>query len=446
MVVGLALSSVFGYLWWQDRPVNQALAASAAAVDPVLDQLTSAESLADVSGAGASAPKAAATVDEVLADIKDEDGELAAAARDLLAGQQLLLESIAPMEGLSEESLTVWGTTLPDVQEAQSSLLASRRALGELDGGAPDRVTDPRKATNHAIEIVGAAATASLTTELEGLINELDSVSNTREAAVLGERAALSEETAAAAALGQQGDPAETLGALNLALGALGSLARMDPESLYVWGNAKSDLSSSTRTLGVDSSGALDSMSAWVRTAQKEMDAWEADSEEAQKARSATTADLDEYSESMRRILRDYDRARDATADALEAAELDDYSASYEVEEAMESGVRARQELLNEVQFLSVPGDIGSAHQGLIGVLEAAVEAMVTGEQAVEDWNACYLECPPTYRDMEGWREFSRASGDITTRFDRSRKDWDAALASALRSANAVPLPPIPKV
>jgi hypothetical protein len=112
----------------------------------------------------------------------------------------------------------------------------------------------------------------------------------------------------------------------------------------------------------------------------------------------------------------------------------------------MEEGVLTRRDLLDDLDSLFVPGAMTSAHTGLEEVLGSAVDAMRTGEQAVEDWNLCYLDCAETYRDTSGWQVFSTRSGQITGEFDRALKAWNSALNQALAQANAVPLPSMPQV
>lgn len=446
LLVALGVGSVFAFGWWRDRPVSQALDAADEAVASVLDPLSRAEGLDDVGAAGAAAPKAVAAVEKAIEGIEDEEGDLAARSRNVMTDQVTLLTALAPLESLSADSLTVWGTALPEVQQAQSSVLASQRALEKIDSGFAEKVADPRTATTHAIEVVAGAADASLTASFQELLADLESVDQTSGAAALGERAELAEAAAGAAATGLQGGAEERLSSLQAAFGAISSLSAMDPESLHLWGNAKTVLSDATTDLDIDGAAALDSMSAWVSKAQRKMDAWETEYERAENLRSSATADLDSYSAAVSKLMRQYNRERDATDDALQEAELDDYSAGYDVEYAMEEGVLARQKLLNRLESAWPPEGMGGAHDALVDVLDDAVEAMTVGEQAVEDWNGCYFDCPDSFRDTGGWQDFSSASAQISSQFDAARKGWDAALAAALRSANAVPLPPMPKV
>jgi hypothetical protein len=442
LLVGVGVGGTFGYQWWRDRPMTQALDSSATAFADVADKLDSAENLNDLSQAGAAAPKAAATVEKAVASIKGESGELARLTRAVLEDQVALLEAIAPMEGLSDTSLTVWSSAQPAIEEAQSSLLSSRRALTVFEKGLGEDVRDPRPSTEHAAEVVADQASSVLRTQLEDVLNDLADASTTSQAAAIGERTATMASSADAAGVGQSGSAASTLDHLSDAFTAINTLSAMDPETLYLWGDAKSDLATATDALGIDSTAARDSMSAWVETAQERMDQWRLDYEEAESQRSTATVDLDSYSEDMKRILRAYDRARDATADAL--GEED--ASSYDIEWAMEEGVSTRQDLLDEMEYLYVPDGMSSTHSTLTGVLQRGVEAMMTGEWAVEEWNSCYYECEDSFRDTSGWQEFSSASSDITTDFDSARKAWVSALETALGKANAVPLPPMPSV
>jgi hypothetical protein len=446
LLIATGVAGVFGYQWWRDRPATQALDAADAAVSAVSDPLSRAATLEDVGAAASKAPASAEKVAKALADLSGDETELARRARPVLEGQQAFLESVAPFEGLSAESLAVWGTTLPSVQESLTDLVVARRALGSYDDGAVDHVGNPADALDHAVDVVASSATESLTGQLGDLLNDLQQVGTTREAAGVGERAAPLAEAAEAAEAGQQGRDLDTLTALGDALGAVAALDGMDPETLVRWGPASSTLQSATEQLGISSGEAVDSMDAWVSQAQKKMDAWRADYDRAESLRSAATSNLDTYAASVRRTLRQYDRARDATSDALETAELDDYTSSYDVEYAMEEGVLTRRDLLDDLDSLFVPGAMTSAHTGLEEVLGSAVDAMRTGEQAVEDWNLCYLDCAETYRDTSGWQTFSTRSGQITGEFDRALKAWNSALNQALAQANAVPLPSMPQV
>ena len=446
VLIATGVAGVFGYQWWRDRPSTQALDAADAAVSAVSDPLARASTLEDVSAAASKAPASAEKVAKALADLSGDRTELARRARPVLESQQAFLESVAPFEGLGAESLAVWGTTLPSVQESLTDLVVARRVLDSYDAGAADHVGDPGDALDHAVDVVASSATESLTEQLRALLVDLGKVGTTREAAVIGERAAPLAETAEAAETGQQGRDLDTLTALGEALGAVAALDGMDPETLVRWGPASSTLQSATEQLGISSSEAVDSMDTWVSQAQRKMDTWRADYDRAESLRSAATSGLDTYAASVRRTLRQYDRARDATSDALETAELDDYTSSYDVEYAMEEGVLTRRDLLDDLDSLGVPGAMTSAHAGLEEVLGSAVDAMRTGEQAVEDWNLCYLDCAETYRDTSGWQAFSTRSGQITGEFDRALKAWNGALSQALAQANAVPLPTMPKV
>lgn len=446
VLIATGIAGVFGYEWWRDRPAMQALEAADAAVASVSRPLGEAASLEDVSAAAAAAPASAEKVSDALADLSDDETTLAERVRPVLQTQQAFLESLVPFEGLNDESLAVWGTTLPSVQESLTELVVARRSLGAYDEGAADRVRDPGNALDHAVEVVGSSAAESLRVQLDELLVELTKVRTTREAAVLGERADPLADAAAAAEAGQQGTDLDVLTSLGDALGAIAALDGMDPETLQRWGPARTELTAATAELGVSSEDAAESMSTWVSQAQKKMDTWRAEYDRAESVRSSATSQLDTYAASVRRTLRQYDRARDATADALETAELDAYSSSYDVEYAMEEGVLTRRDLLDDLQSLSVPPALVSTHGGLEAVLGSGVEAMRTGEQAVEDWNLCYLDCAETYRDTSGWQAFSTRSGEISGEFDRALKAWNTALNQALSQANAVPLPAMPKV
>ena len=446
VLIATGIAGVLGYEWWRDRPAMQALEAADAAVASVSRPLGEAASLEDVSAAAAAAPASAEKVSDALADLSDDETTLAERVRPVLQTQQAFLESLAPFEGLGDESLTVWGTTLPSVQESLTELVVARRSLGAYDEGAADLVRDPGNALDHAVEVVGSSAAESLRVQLDELLVELAKVRTTREAAVLGERADPLADAASAAEAGQQGTDLDVLTSLGDALGAIAALDGMDPETLQRWGPARTELTAATAELGVSSEDAAESMSTWVSQAQKKMDAWRAEYDRAESVRSSATSQLDTYAASVRRTLRQYDRARDATSDALETAELDAYSSSYDVEYAMEEGVLTRRDLLDDLESLSVPPALATTHGGLEAVLGSGVEAMRTGEQAVEDWNLCYLDCAETYRDTSGWQAFSTRSGEISGEFDRALKAWNTALNQALSQANAVPLPAMPKV
>ena len=446
VLVGLGIGGVLGYQWWRDRPATQALDTADAAVRTVTDSMADADTLADLGAAASSAPASAEKVSDALADLCDDETTLAQSVRPVLESQQTFLEALAPLEGLSDESLTVWGSTLPTVQESLTDVLAARRVLASYDAGAAGHVGNPVRSIEHAVEVVGSSATESLTGQLEELLVELEGVGTTREAAVLGERAGPLAESAGAAEAGQDSTDLDSLVSLGEAFGAIASLDTMDPESLSVWASYRASLTSASENVGLDASAAADSMSGWVSRAQKKMDAWQAAYDVAEAQRSAATSGLDTYSASVRRTLRQYDRARDATSDALEEADLDDYSSGYTVEYAMEEGVLTRRGLLNDLEAVAVPTALASEHSGLETILDSAIEAMRTGEQAVEDWNLCYSDCAETYRDTSGWQTFSNRSGQITDEFDRSLKAWNGALDQALANANAVPLPAVPKV
>jgi hypothetical protein len=445
VLIATGFGGVLGYQWWRDRPATQALDEAAAAVSAVSDPLAKAATLDDVSAAASGAPAAAKTVADVLADLSDDESTLADRVRPVLQSQQAFLEAVAPFEGLGEESLAVWGSSFPAVQESLGGLATSRRSLSSYDDGAAGHVGDPRDAIDHTIDVVGSAATESLAARLDELLVDMEQVTTTREAAVLGERAAPLAESAEAAEAGQEGAGLASLVSLGDALGAIADLDGMDPETLLVWSGARARLSAATDQLGLSSAAATDSMSAWISQAQKKMDTWQAAYDQAESARSAATSHLDTYADSVRRTLRQYDRARDATSDALEEADLDDGS-SYTVEYAMEEGVLTRRDLLDDLESLNVPGALVTVHGGLETVLDSAVEAMRTGEQAVEDWNLCYSDCAETFRDTSEWQSFSSRSGEITGEFDRALKAWNGALTQALNQANAVPLPPVPQV
>src|SRR5690606_7892701 len=128
-----------------------------------------------------------------------------------LEAQQSLLEAVAPLEALSAESLTVWGSALPEVQSSQEELLAAERRLSALDARAGAGVPDPLRPVAQAVEVVGSTGASGLEADLRGLLDELASTTDTRAAAALGERAQLSAEAAEAVATGQSGAAGERL-------------------------------------------------------------------------------------------------------------------------------------------------------------------------------------------------------------------------------------------
>ncbi len=442
VLVALGVGGTFGYFWWRDRPLTQALTAAGEATDSVLDALASSDDLADVSAAGTKAQKALAEVEKAGKDISDAEGSYADEAREVVADQAELLRAIAPLSELGEESLSIWGSALPVLLEAQDALTSSRGALSEVDAGAAEKVPDSRRPTAHAIDVVGTSATGALTTQLEGLLESLGQVKNTASAAAVGERAAVVGQATDAAATGQDGVTASTLADLDGAFTSLARLEDMSPENLAVWDLVSTDLTTSAQAVGVDPAPATAAMDAWVPAATKRVDEWRLAYAEAEAQRSAATADLDLYAEEMRAILREYQQARDT----LQEQVGDDSASSYDTEWAMESGYSTRIDLHDRLTSQWAPAGMEDSHRRLDVLLGDAVSAMAEGYDAIVSWNGCWYECAPDYTDLPGWQTFSSESKRIAEEFADARKAWNTSLTQALGAANATPLPPMPEV
>ena len=393
VLIATGIGGVFGYQWWRDRPATQALEAADAAVSAVTDPLGRGHDPRRRQRSGVAAPAAAKKVAAALAALSDDDTTLTERVRPVLQSQQAFLESVAPFEGLGDESLTVWGSSLPAVQESLTELVVRASVAGRLRrrappdrGQRPPALDRPRRRGGRLLGQPRACAV-----QLDELLVELHKVRTTREAAVLGERAVPLADAAAAAEAGQEGTDLDVARLARRRTRRDRRARRHGSRDAAALGSPRAPTDGGHRRARLSSEDAAESMSTWVSQAQKKMDAWRAEYDRAESVRSSATSQLDTYAASVRRTLRQYDRARDATADALETAELDAYSSSYDVEYAMEEGVLTRRDLLDDLQSLSVPPALVSTHGGLEAVLGSGVEAMRTGEQAVEDWNLCYL-------------------------------------------------------
>lgn len=446
VLVGVGSSVLWVHQWWLDRPVNQALETSGAAVAQVLRELEDAETLEDVSAAGSLAPRSAQSVSRALKSIEGETSLLTDDAKRVLAGQLALLEAIAPMEDLAVNSLTVWGVARPQMEEAQASLDESMTALARLDEGVDVHMPDSRPAMTQSAQIVGGVAVTSLTDELEKLVDDLSAVTTTTQAAAIGQEVGDLDEAAVAVAEGQDEDTATELEQLAIGLGAIEGLANMDPTSLYLWDRNRSSLIYATENLGIDAVGSAASMTRWVTVAQQKVDAWQVEYDAAVTRRTAAMSSLDTYSAEIEKVMRDYERARDEISEVLEGADLDEeYYVDFEVEWAMEDGLANRERLLRRAQSALPPESMRTSHQGLVGVLQAAVSAMAAGEGAIRDFNSCYWDCTPLL-SSSGWQQFSSGSGAITEDYSAARAAWKGALEAALQQADAAPLPAAPKV
>jgi hypothetical protein len=446
VLLGAGSSVLWVYQWWLDRPVNQALETSGDAVSEVLQRLDDAKTLEDVSAAGALAPKSAESVGRAMESLRGETSHLTDDAQGVLAGQLALLEAIAPMEDLDVDSLMVWGVAVPQVEGAQAALEESASALARLDKGAEARIPDTRAATSQAAQVVGGVAVTSLTDDLENFVDELGKVSTTKQAAAVGQKVDGLDDAADAVAGGQDEDTATELEQLSIGLGAIAGLAEMDPTSLYLWDRTRSSLIPTTERLGIDATASAASMTRWVTAAQQKVDAWQVEYDAAVARRTAATSALDTYSQAVKKIMGDYERGRDELSDVLEDADLDEeYYIGWEVSSAMEDGLATRKRLLGRAQNAVPPESMRAAHQSLVGVLQAAVSAMETGDGAIQDFNNCYLDCTPLL-SSSGWQQFSSGSGAITEDYNAARTAWNRALEAALRQVDAVPLPAAPRV
>ncbi|MGN0065114.1 MAG: hypothetical protein ACI379_12810 [Nocardioides sp.] len=437
LVVGVVAGCVVGYQWWRDRPLHAAVSSAGAATDAVLSALADADDLGDLSAAGAEAPEALSAVEAALADVEDVDASFHAEAWNLLSSEADLLEAVVPLEALTPESLTAWGTAYPVLSDSVSALGDARSRLAEQDVDAG--VRDPRPAWANAARVVRTHAAEALDAELASLVTELATVRNTTGAAVLGARAAAAAHTAEAALTGTED---EELVRLQAALGALGGLSRMAPDALEVWAAQREPFVTSSAAIGIDPTPAAESMDTWVAEAQTVMAAWREEYAAAEASRSEVTAGLDAYAETVRGVMRRYQQARDTLSDVVG----DSTTTSHDVEWAMGEGVTSREQLYAELAAATAPPGLETTHAALLGVLDRGVQAVREGHGAVAAWNLCWENCPEDYRDTEGWQSFSSASEQIRTDWAGARRDWNTAFDDALAAVDAVPLPALPDV
>jgi hypothetical protein len=445
LLVTLGFAGVWGYYWWQDRPTDQALDASAAAVDSVLEPLAAAETLDEVASAATEVAPALRTIDSSLRELEDERGAYPESARSVLRDQRDLIEAVATLEALSAEDLLVWGAAQPAIAQARDSLADSKDALDRAEAGASERVPDPGPALDSLFDTVGHTAADALTGELSELVDRLGTAENTAMTAQVGASGGPLAEAATSVGAGQVGGLAVRLEALAEAFAAIDALDGMTPTTLGVWSDVKDDLARAADEVNVDASSSIRSMDSWVDRAQVRMARWEEAVAEIRSRRETDLAELDSYSTKVRALMKRYDRARQATSDALEEAELDEFAA-YTVEYEMEDGVRERRRILSSLRAQTPPLSMQGAHAALALVIEDAVAAMTTGEQAVEDYNYCYRSCADSFRDTAGWQSFSSESAALTTRFAEAEAAWARTLRSSLAAAGAERLPPTPDV
>ena len=452
MVSVIAWAGFVGAGYLRDRPVHTALESTARAYRPLVVDLASANDFTDVQDVAATADRTVARLQQQHADLRDRSGTLAARATDLVGVQVAVSEAFAGLAELDEQSLSSWGGLHAGLSEAVRRESRARAQLRAVDVDAAARLPDGREALANVREIVGQTIAASASEDTAILLDQVTSARTTADVRTVATDAAATGESleAARAGVDPQSAEGEQLSAAGEVLTQLARLSSLDGDNLEVWSSVQAPLESAVLALAATDSGldgragddsAVEALDKLVRRAERRLAEWQATYNAAVEDRAEDLDALADYADSMRVELNAYDELRAETSDFVDGIESATYDEAYA---ELSRGADDRAEVRADMDGLTVPDEVATAHDGVVTILDDAIDAMYAAYDGLFDSQWCTTSC--FYNRTPAWREFSSESDRITGDFDSATAAWESAVAAAETSIRDRRLPVKPQV
>jgi hypothetical protein len=440
----------------RDRPVHQALDAAAGTYRPIVTSLASVDDFSDLHSAAAQAQRSLPRLRGQYADVQGRSGDLAASAAEVVGSEVAVAEATAALSNLDEQSLERWGDLHAALVRAEREETRSRAGLRAVDASSVAGTPASAGAVNHVEQYVGEAVAGMASQATDELLGQAADVRHTADVRAVASDAAVTAETLDAARAGVDSSSAEgkRLAATTEVLDELAALSSLNGDNLEVWSrtqapleSALSRLSAEDDTLVASAAGdkAVSALDRLVRQAEETLAEWEASYDAAVQQRADDLNTLDDYAAGMRAELETYDGLRADTSDFVDRIEDPGSFVTYnEAYNEFSQGSLDRMDVRDAMDALTVPGEVQSAHDRLLDVVDDAIAAMDSAYSGLFDAQWCTSSC--YYRNTPGWQTFSDESDRITSEFDSATGAWEAAVEAAESSIQDRALPVKPRV
>ncbi len=447
----LAGGGTLGLRHVRDGGLREALTASTAAYNPVVDDARTADDLAALTMVADRADRAANRVGRAQERLGTRNDSRARAVRRQLEAEQSVLEALARLGPLAVRPLDTWGSAHRALRSAVDEEGSRRAALADDDAG---RISDAALMLDRLTVTVGSGLTTQAGTEAKEVLDALSTSTTTSSLRSVADRAVAAQDAVAEAADAlPSGSGKEVLVAYASMLTALSDLTAVEPGDTADWPAARTALTAAvgqlSAALGADGSDVRAALS----TALAKADAVVSRAEqgyaryEALLATATATLETDrslaeEYESAFTSGLATYVELRDALGDLTDeddpTAEQDPFTAGYTLDEAS----NARSSLREDLAGLTPPGPVADEHRAILALLDRGVEAIAGASVAVSEAQSCLDPCD--FRASSGWRSYLAESEKISKAYALAEAAWHKAMDGVDAEIAARTLPGAP--
>jgi hypothetical protein len=437
--------------WWLIviRPANAALAAAEpaiAAVEGVFADATGVE--------GLDAAALQVAVRDLEAAFAATEGRVATGvwdrAVDVIGAERAVAVALVELAPEGELDLRSWSGAIGDAAGAVGTL-TDAYGEHEVSGRASTDVLGAGVAAVAADVAISGTADG-----LAELLADLSAAEKVTDVADVG--ATAGERVVEVAVIREVIEDELVLGDLRTITGvmaALEGLDGLDPERLDRWEAVHADIRAEVRQLGEIDGSRAEQIAATATTAVRSTDqlidaaataigAWEEEVAAVQESIRDDLSALDSYSTTVESQLSRYSDLRSSTqdfSDKIKSGAFVTYDEGYAFfYEASEQRGAVRE----AINGATPPSDVGSAHNGLLGVIDRAILAIDAAVEGTWQDQTCWYDC--YYADTPGWQRFVSESQDITREFGSAESTWRSALGSARTAIEGREFPTMPDV
>lgn len=443
----LAAGGLGGWAWWQARDVRAVVASSAEVYADALGALGAAQDPAAVAAAAADLPRAASRIEGERGRLRTEEGARRQAVVAQLEAERDVLLALAPLAGLADAPLRVWGGVHERLVEAVAAETRTRAGLRRHDSGGASRLPDTSVALRAIATTVGTALVADVQRSAGEVLDQLEAATRTADLRALGTDAAAQREAVEAAQSGLPGSPdATVLTSFAAALDALRGLEPVTPADTSAWPGVRSRVAEHLRVVGdADDSLAAGSVRArlpvvlasvdrLVAAAARAYEQWQPLHDAAVARQAADRTALERYAEQVRGRAADVVAVRTGLRDVV-ATGADTATAAAGLAPLAASAA----ELAAALGGTAPPEGTAAAHAELLDVVTTlqATTSTVLDELREAACQDCPVTGTPAAQALE--RGAERADG-----WDAALAGWEQAVAAALAAVDARELPAPP--
>lgn len=449
----VVLGVLLGNWAWQrhlDGPVRSAFMDADEQFVDGMDRLLASESIADLQLVAEDMTRTAGELSDARARASARDSELGRQARDVLDAELSVAMAVARLDDLSVADLSAW-------VEARELLVRGMESLEQVSAVHTDLTGDHRPAHDDLVpalqSVIGGEAATTSASALRLLFDEMERASVTVELRQVATRA---NDNAAGLRAALAGFPTDSPEAQSLSSAAeiyetLAGLAQLDADHLDDWATVRSDLTAaasafrSDEALRGDAQAAVNAVDRLVERARTRLRTWRERYQAVTARKRATISSAEKYEADMTRLLDRYSGLRAGLSDWIDRVEDPSQFVTYDEGYRVLSEAQYQRQLVrDDMSGLTVPPDVSSAHNVLIGVIDDAIEAVGAAYEGTSDAQYCATTC--YYADTPGWQRFAAESDRITEAFDSAVESWQAATRTVVARARAIQPPARPTV